>query len=208
MTSHTKSFQFGNVLRGRMAERILVTLLERGGYRVTRLGIEEIFDEIKILGQKDYLALGLPEALRALPDILVADPKVTWAALVEIKYRRRFDEEIARELHATLTAQRCHWPSSNALVMIGEPFVEGQRFHQDFIRLIRPAETERLLWRPSNIADEKLRMRTVWEAFPTMASLFKAEHLYGAEEEIARKRWDFFANMDYITQALKELTKF
>jgi hypothetical protein len=71
-----------------MAERILVTLLERGGYRVTRLGIEEIFDEIKLLDQREYLDLGLPPALRALPDILVADPQVSWAALVEIKFRR------------------------------------------------------------------------------------------------------------------------
>jgi len=203
-----RSFQFANVLRGRMAERILVTLLERGGYRVTRLGIEEIFDEIKLLGQRDYLDLGLPSGLRALPDILVADPQVSWAALVEIKYRRRFDDEVSRELHDTLSKQREYWPEANALVMIGEPFDSNDRFHQDYIRLIKPAETSRLLWRPLNMVDEREGMRRVWESLPTMASLFKAEHLYGADEETARKRWDFFTNMDYITQALKELTKF
>lgn len=191
-----------------MAERILVTLLERGGYRVTRLGIEEIFDEIKLLGQREYLDLGLPSALRALPDILVADPQVSWAALVEIKYRRRFDEEVSRELHDTLSKQREHWPEANALVMIGEPFDATNRFHQDYIRLIKPAETSKLLWRPLNMADEREGMRRVWEALPTMASLFKLEHFSGADEEMSQKRWDFFSNMDYITQALKELTKF
>jgi hypothetical protein len=191
-----------------MAERILVTLLERGGYRVTRLGIEEIFDEIKILSQKEYLALGLPESLRALPDILVADPEVSWAALVELKFRRRFDEETARELHSTLISQRKHWPSANVLVMIGEPFRENDRFHQDYIRFIKPQATESLLWRPDGYADEKQRMCVVWEALPTMASLFKATHLDGDDEETSRRRWDFFSNMDYITQALKELTKF
>jgi hypothetical protein len=35
-----------NVLRGRLAERILTILLERGRYRVTRLDIEELFDAL------------------------------------------------------------------------------------------------------------------------------------------------------------------
>jgi len=42
--------RFSSLLKGRLAERILVTLLEQGGYRVTRLGIEELFDEVKYLG--------------------------------------------------------------------------------------------------------------------------------------------------------------
>ena len=152
--------------------------------------------------------MGLPSALRALPDILVADPQVSWAALVEIKYRRQFDDEVSRELHDTLSKQREYWPEANALVMIGQPFDSNNRFHQDYIRLIKPGETARLLWRPPNVVDERERMRLVWESLPTMVSLFQAYHLYGVDEEIARKRWDFFSNMDYITQALKELTKF
>jgi hypothetical protein len=40
------------------------------------------------------------------------------------------------------------------------------------------------------------------------ASLFKATHLDGDDEETSRRRWDFFSNMDYVTQALRELTKF
>src|ERR1043166_4540366 len=140
---------FANLLRSRVAERILVTLLERGGYRVTRLGIEEIFDEIKLLSKAEYLGLGLPPALRALPDFLVADPHVSWAVLVELKFRRRFDDEVARELHATLTEQRVHWPDSHAVIMIAEPFVEGGRFHQDYIRYVKPRETDALNLRPA-----------------------------------------------------------
>ena len=76
---------FVSVLKGRVAERILVTLLERGGYRVTRIGVEELFDEVKYLELPAYLRLGLPEALRALPDLLVADPSVSWARLIEVR---------------------------------------------------------------------------------------------------------------------------
>ena len=68
-----------------MAERILTVLLERGGYRVTRLGIEELFEEVKYLDREQHLALGLPEQLRTLPDLLVTDPGVTWAKLIECK---------------------------------------------------------------------------------------------------------------------------
>src|SRR5579872_2875103 len=78
MTPST-TFSLQNLLRGRLAEQILTVLLERAGYRVTRLGIEVLFDEVKYLDRERYLALGLPEQLRTLPDILVADPGVTWA---------------------------------------------------------------------------------------------------------------------------------
>lgn len=80
------SFFLQNLLRGRLAEQILTVLLERAGYRVTRLGIEVLFDEVKYLDLERYLALGLPEQLRTLPDLLVADPGVTWAKLIEVKF--------------------------------------------------------------------------------------------------------------------------
>jgi len=201
---------FGSVLRGRVAERILVTLLERGGYRVTRLGIEEIFDEIKLLSLHEYQALGLSKQLRTLPDLLVSDPAVSWAALVEVKYRRTFDLEVARELHSTISEQRKYWPESYTVIMIAEPFVEGGRFHQDYIRLIKPGELERLSWRPPNLTDlsEHDGAERVWRQLPTIASLLKAEHFNRNTEEGQRKSWDFFASMDYITNALKELRHF
>jgi hypothetical protein len=74
-----RTFPFTNLLRGRMAERILTILLERAAYRVKRFGIEELFDEVKYLDREQYKALDLPEQLRTIPDLLVTDPGVTWA---------------------------------------------------------------------------------------------------------------------------------
>ena len=116
-------FSIANLLRGRLAERILTIFLERGGYRVTRLGIEELFDEVKYLDREHYLALGLPEQLRTLPDLLVADPGVTWAKLIEVKFRRSFGRDTANELFATLTNQRLRWPQSYAVIIVAEPFL-------------------------------------------------------------------------------------
>jgi len=142
-----RPFPLTNLLRGRLAERILTVLLERGGYRVTRLGIEELFDEVKYLNREQYLTLGLPEQLRTLPDLLVTDPGVTWAKLIEVKYRRVFKKDTAAELFDTLTEQRRFWPQSYAVIILGHPFSSDDRFHQDYIRVV-PADGIDLLKGP------------------------------------------------------------
>jgi len=49
---------------GVVTQTLLKALLERGGYRVTRLGIEELFAEVKHLDLQQYLGLHLPLQLR------------------------------------------------------------------------------------------------------------------------------------------------
>jgi hypothetical protein len=204
---------FSNVLRGRIAERILVTLLERGGYRVTRLGIEELFDEVKYLPQSEYLALHLPVELRTLPDLLVADAKVSWAKLVEVKFRRAFTKEVAEELHATLSEQRRYWKDSYAVIMIGEAFDKTHRFHQDYVRVIPPGETDKVL--PSRFEhlvqppfqviseDEQKRMRMVWEQLPTLYALIPSPKSPSTDEQaLAQEVW---TNADRIAAALRRL---
>jgi hypothetical protein len=200
---------FASVLKGRVAERILVTLLERGGYRVTRLGVEELFDEVKYLELPAYLRLGLPEALRSLPDLLVADPGVSWARLLEVKFRRRFDRHGAEELRATLAYQRKWWSESHAVVMIAEPFVEDGRFHQDYIRVI-PAGEENALRFPAPVRrqSEDQVAETVWNQLPMLTRLFKFRDFEVFGEERGHQRGqDFWQAADYITQAIKELSR-
>jgi hypothetical protein len=78
---------FASVLKGRVAESVLIALLERSGYRVTRLGVEVQFDEVKHLDFQEYHRLNFPVQLRSLPDLLVADAEVEHAYLVEVKLR-------------------------------------------------------------------------------------------------------------------------
>lgn len=207
MTSRTPAsgMSFASILKGRIAERIVVTLLERGGFRVTRLGIEELFDEIKYLSRDQYLNLGLPSQLRALPDILVADRRVSWAAMLEIKFRRRFDAESARELYSTLRDQREHWPQAWALIMIAEPFVDGGRFHQDYIRMLGPEDLEKLIEPPPAMTGEgeRHRMARVWGRLPMLTKLFYGTH--GDDEGGQRFSQDFWQGADFVTAAIKEL---
>lgn len=204
------TYDFGNdlrifVLKGRLAERIVVTLLERGGFRVTRLGIEELFDEIKYLPKDQYLGLGLSPQLRALPDILVADPKVTWAVTLEIKFRRRFDEEVARELHSTLRDQRHYWPEAWALLLIAEPFFDGARFHQDYIRLLGPDDLGQLVDPviSASTETEQKRAQRRWEGLPMLTKLFY--HAHGDDAQSRKLAEQFWTGAEYVTSAIKEL---
>lgn len=197
---------FSSVLKGRLAERIVVTLLERGGFRVTRLGIEELFDEIKYMQREQYLNLGLPQELRTLPDLLVADPKVSWAVMLEVKYRKRFDLETARELHSTLTDQRRCWPQAWALMMIAEPFVEAGRFHQDYIRLIPPENLHDLFGGHLPVLEGELefsKMGRLWNSLPMLTKLFY--HAHGDDEAGKQLAKQFWEGADFVTTAIKDL---
>ena len=203
----SQRFQFANVLRGRLAERILTILLERGSYRVTKLGIEELFDEVKTLNRKQYRALGLPEQLRSLPDLLVADPGLTWAKMIEVKYRRKFDRKTANELFATLSMQRKFWPQSYAVVIVGHAAEPDLHFHQDYIRVIPPDKTE-LLKRPSDIdvptddlCDE------LWDRLPMLHDIFQLKAFESLDEHGKTLRKEFRESADFITRAIRDLGK-
>jgi hypothetical protein len=203
----SKSLSLANLLRGELAERILTLCLERSGYRVKRLGIEELFGEVKYLDQERYLGLGLPMQLRNLPDLLVADPGVTRVKLIEVKFRRSFDRDAADRLYEKLAAQRRYWPDSYAVITIGEPFLPNARFHQDYIRVIPPNETE-LLRGPAGgriPTDERDAMGLLWEQLPMLTKIFQLrdfEHFGEASEHRSREFWN---NTDFIATAIREL---
>ena len=203
-------FPLGSILRGRLAERIITVLLERGGYRYTRLGIEELFDEIKYLPREEYLQLNLPDQLRTIPDLLVADQAVTWAKLVEVKYRRSFDEETAAELLDSLMYQRMYWPDSHAVIIIGQPFVPDGKFHQDYIRVIPPGDEEALTGRQLCTPypdEERGLMERIWDSLPMLHTIFRFHDFdYFGEESLERLR-EFWKDADMITASIRELAQ-
>jgi hypothetical protein len=218
----TMPMNFASILKGRVAESVLIALLERSGYRVTRLGVEVLFDEVKHLDFPEYQRLNLPVQLRSLPDLLVADAEVEHAYLVEVKYRKRFDAETARELCDTLKRQREHWPEAYAVVMLAEPMVANGQFHQDYIRVLPLKESERLvnpyhgqsLRTSSGVCpitvdswvemqpDESLRMRSVWEGRMQLQDVFRYFHQGEGNEGRGLQGQ---RNADFVTGALRDL---
>ncbi len=65
--------EFTNIIKGLVTQTLLLALFERGGYRVTRMGIEELFAEVKHIDMQQYLSLNLPLQVRYLPDLLVTE---------------------------------------------------------------------------------------------------------------------------------------
>lgn len=103
---------FSNTIKGQVSQTLIKTLLERAGYRVTRFGIEELFQEVIYMDAEQYAKLGLPKNLRLLPDMLVADADIQNAFLVEIKFRKQLNKDVLFSLHKTLVEQHKHWPEA------------------------------------------------------------------------------------------------
>jgi hypothetical protein len=185
---------------------LIKTLFERAGYRVTRLGVEELFVEIIHLDEEQYKSLNLPLALRYLPDLLIADHDLNRAFLLEVKFRKDFNEFSIKHLYHELKKQRQYWPDSYAVILIANPFVEGGRFHQDYIRIVPPNKTETL--NPLGTKDpkqlerikhalEQLGCEFVWGCLPKLNDTFsKFCHKTG-----------IFQNADIITTTIRDLKK-
>jgi hypothetical protein len=179
---------FGNLVKAQVSQSLLSILLERRGYRVSRLGVEELFGEVKHIDLPKYRSLNLPPQLRTLPDLLVAAVDMSEAYLVEVKFRSRFDDKAAADLKAELDHQRKYWPTSYAVLMIGEPFIKGGRFHQDYIRVVGPDHTESLV-------DGRWTAESRWSSLWTIEGVFRP---VGAEDD---------SQPDSITHIIKQLAR-
>jgi hypothetical protein len=207
------TIQFTNAIKAQITQGLIKTLFERAGYRVTRLGVEELFSEITYLDEASYKALNLPFALRYLPDLLVADADLTRAFLVEVKFRTTFDVKTMEDLYRELTRQREYWPDSHAIVLIAKPFVPEGRFHQDCIRVIPPKgpreDTDYLEY--LNPLGGKLSSShpylveyfmqsghsVIWEILPMLGHFDRA----GQKDLVSGK------NADLITRTIKDLSR-
>lgn len=114
--------KFDNKLKGNLTEIIGVTLFEDAGYRVVPLGIEKVVREITTLSLNDYKDLRLSETLCSLPDFLIAEADMRKAWMVEVKYRKKFENfRTCESLKATLGKQAEKWGEIYILLFVGEP---------------------------------------------------------------------------------------
>lgn len=198
--------EFRNLVKAQITQSLLKTLLEGVGYRVTRLGVEELFGEIKYLDFEQYQSLGLPLNLRSLPDLLVAEPDMKKVFLVEVKFRREFNVFSIKGLYKELTEQRKHWPGSYAVIMIAKPLLEGCRFHQDYIRVVRPDQTELLTMKlqvKSRRVPEFIHEMSCKETWDNLELL---SHVFPQFNKFNKISYSH-AYADLITSTIKDLAK-
>ena len=113
--------EFESKLKGNLTEAVASTLFENAGYRVVPLGIEKVVREVSTLDQKSYSKLELSQTLRLMPDLLITEVDMNKAWLVEVKYRRKFEDfKNCEKLKKHLLEQAKRWGDFWILLFVGE----------------------------------------------------------------------------------------
>ena len=112
--------EFKNRLKGNIAQSLLETLLEDVKYRIVPLGIEKVIREVKSLSLEKYQELGLPSALRKLPDFFIASPNLDKNWLVEVKFRKKWDEKTRNQIGISIVDQAKQWTPLYIAIFLSE----------------------------------------------------------------------------------------
>jgi len=197
--------ELDNILKGQLTQSLIKTILEKAGYRVSRLGVEEVFKEVIHLELEQYLNLNLPKQLRSLPDLLVATPEVDKAWLVEVKFRKDFTWDTRKELHETLSKQFKYWENAVAILLIGEYPSKNKpgKFIQDNIRVITPDNFDILT--TSYDLEEVLRKMPPYYDDTDVWDWDKFNNLQHFFERIDPKK--HLKSVDYMIHTLNSLVK-
>lgn len=114
-------------VKGSITQSLLKSLLADAGYRVVPLGVEEVVREVSNLDNNAYAALDLPNVLRRMPDFFVADRELSKTWLVEVKFRKEWNEDVHKVLGKQLRDQVKHWKPIYLIIFLGTPakIIEG-----------------------------------------------------------------------------------
>ena len=126
---------FSNRIKKEMSEGVMRALLEDAGYRVVSSGIENMLREVCMLLEENYKRLGLPVAMRCLPDFSVTDKDLTEHHPVEVKYRTKWDKKVFEDLKKQILVLR----AMVVVFIVGEP-PKGKHAHNkpsQFLRCCR-----------------------------------------------------------------------
>lgn len=131
--------EYTNRLKGAVTQTLLKCLLEDAGYKIVPLGIEAVIREVASLPIGEYQNLGLPLQLRKLPDFFVASPKVDKTWLVEVKYRKEWNETVQSALGEALQDQVMAWNPLFLMVFLGtsvKPPYDNPFYHVKVAKLL------------------------------------------------------------------------
>lgn len=158
---------FKNRLKGSVTQTLLKALLEDAGYQIVPLGIEEVIREVKTLSGSEYTKLGLPDVLRKMPDFFIADKNFTETWLIEVKYRKQWNEGTRTALKHEIEPQVKIWQPVYLVLFLGEPARETDTPASSIgvLRLIHIDEQLACSWfKKSILTDEVKESITLWDS--------------------------------------------
>jgi hypothetical protein len=127
---------FTSKLKGQITQSLIECLLVDAGLQVVPLGIEQVIREVKSLSKERYLAAGISPALRRLPDFFIANADMSQTWLLEVKYRRQWNEETRAALFNSLRAQVKMWQPLYLAVFLGETD-HNPNWPNSYLRMLR-----------------------------------------------------------------------
>lgn len=109
-------------IKGAIALEVVSAILLDAGFRILRLGVEELIPSIKTASQQAYRKLALSRTLTSTPDLLVIAPKDEGSVVTEVKFRARWTPEVRQRLFesAALVEQVRRWGPLYLVVAIGD----------------------------------------------------------------------------------------
>lgn len=163
--------KFQNRLKGSVTQALIKALLTDAGLSVVPLGIEEVVRDVADLDEAQYRSLQLPTQLRTLPDFFVANAERTSTWLVEVKFRRTWNDESRDELLETLREQARHWSPLYLVLLWGETPSNFQTYPSSWLK------AGKLVWRDGDLYLEsndraKLFSACDWTDFSKIQEVF------------------------------------
>lgn len=127
---------FSSKLKGQITQSLIECLLVDAGLRVVPLGIEQVIREVKSLTKDHYRAAGISTTLRSLPDFFIANGNMSQTWLLEVKYRREWNEKTRFELFKKLHPQVEQWGPLHLAVFLGKTDFDP-KFPNSYLRMLR-----------------------------------------------------------------------
>lgn len=110
---------FKNRIKGSITQTLVKALLQDAGYHIISLGVEEVIREVAALPLSEYKQLELPHVLRKMPDFFVSDQYVERAWLVEVKYRKEWNDRTRTKLGKDIYEQVKSWSPLFLIIFLG-----------------------------------------------------------------------------------------
>ncbi len=112
--------KYRNRLKGSVTQALVRSLLTDAGITVVPLGIEEVVREVSDMEAAQYAALDLPDTLKKLPDFFAVNRERTKSWLIEVKFRKTWNEEVQKQLYNILREQVETWHPLYLIIFFGD----------------------------------------------------------------------------------------
>ena len=160
---------FSNRLKGTITQTLIKALFEDAQYRVIPLGVEETIREVVVLPEHEYIQLNIPSTLRKMPDFYVSDKEMKKCWLIEVKYRKEWNEKTILSLFQKLSEQVQIWSPIYLMLFLDKPARGNGNQPSELMGILKLSYSDgKMLINDKDLEWEKLS----WSHFSRVQNIF------------------------------------